>query len=69
MIVITIIGYGLLAIYEFVPLYKQKFWHDFWTNGILMIFSFTIAILISLNVPIPSPEKPIRELVISMFGK
>lgn len=69
MIVLAIIGYTFLVIYEFIPLYKQKLWHDFWVNAILGIFSFTIAILLCLGVEIPSPEKPIRELIISIFGK
>ncbi|HVJ48251.1 hypothetical protein [Desulfitobacterium sp.] len=69
MFILAIIGYTFLAIYEFIPLYKQKLWHDFWANAVLGISSFTIAILLCLNVEIPSPEKPIRELIISIFGK
>lgn len=69
MFVVAIIGYAFLVIYEFIPLYKQKLWHDFWVNVVLGIFSFTIAIALCLNVEIPSPEKPIRELIISIFGK
>jgi hypothetical protein len=69
MLILVIIGYALLGIYEFIPLYKQKLWQDFWLNAILGIFSFTIAILLCLNVEIPSPETPIRELIISIFGK
>lgn len=69
MIILVIVGYSFLVIYEFIPLYKQKYWNDFWTNAVLGIISFTIAILLCLNVEIPSPEKPIRELIIFMFGK
>lgn len=69
MLVLTIIGYTFLGIYEFIPLYKQKLWQDFWVNAALWIFSFIIAILLCLNVEIPSPEKPIREFIISIFGK
>jgi hypothetical protein len=69
MFVLAIIGYALLAIYEFIPLYKQKLWRDFWANTVIGIFSFTIAILLCLDVKIPSPVKPIRELIISIFGK
>ena len=69
MLVLVVIGYSFLAIYEFIPLYKQKLWQEFWINAVLGIFSFTIAILLCLNVEIPSPEKPIRELITSIFGK
>lgn len=68
-LILVIIGYLLLAIYEFIPLYRQKLWHDFWVNVILWTFSFTLIILLCLNVKIPSPETPIRELIISIFGK
>lgn len=69
MLILAIIGYTFLYAFELIPLYKQKLWQDFWADAALGIFSFTIAVLLCLNVKIPSPEKPIRELIISMFGK
>jgi len=69
MFILVIIGYTFLAIYELIPLYKQKLRNDFWVNTTLGIFSFMIAMLLCLNVEIPSPEKPIRELITSIFGK
>lgn len=69
MFVLAIIGYTIWVIYEFIPLYKQKRWHDVWVNAVLGISSFIIAILLCLDVEIPSPEKPIRELIVSIFGK
>lgn len=69
MTILVIAVYFLLVFFEFKPLYKQKLWHDFWVNVVLGTFSFTIAILLSVDVKIPSPERPIRELVTSIFGK
>jgi hypothetical protein len=69
MFVLAIIGYAFLAIYEFIPLYKQKLWNDFWVNTVLGIFSFTIIMLLCLDVKIPSPVKPIQDLITSIFGK
>lgn len=69
MFILVIVGYAFLAIYELIPLYKQKFWNDFYVNATLEIISFTIVMLLCLNVEIPSPEKPIRELITSVFGK
>jgi uncharacterized membrane protein len=69
MFALVIIGYALLGIYEFVPLYKQKLWHDFWVNTVIGIFSFAIALLLSFDVRIPSPIKPITEIITSIFGK
>lgn len=69
MFIVVIIAYTLLAIYEFIPLYKQKLWRDFGVNAALGIFSFAVALLLSFDVKIPSPEQPIRELITSIFGK
>lgn len=69
MFLLAIAGYAFLAIYEFVPLYKQKLWRDFWVNIVLGIFSFTIIMLLCLDVEIPSPVNPIRDLITSIFGK
>jgi hypothetical protein len=69
MFVLAIMAYTLLVFYEFIPLYKQKLWRDFWVNTVLGVFSFTIAILLCLEVKIPSPVKPIRDLITSIFGK
>ena len=69
MFILVIVGYIFLAIYEFIPLYKQKLWQDFWADAVLWAFSFTIGILLCLGVEIPSPVKPIRDFIISIFGK
>lgn len=69
MIALVVMGYSILGFFEFSPLLKQKLWRDFWMDAILGVLSFTIAILLCLDVKIPSPEKPIRELITSVFGK
>jgi len=69
MFVLVLLGYTLLAVYEFVPLYKQKLWNDFLVNTALGIISFTIALLLSLDVKIPSPEAPIRYVITTLFGR
>lgn len=69
MFILAIIGYAILAAYEFIPLFKQKLWRDFWVNSALGVISLTIVILLCFEVKIPSPEQPIRELITSLFGK
>jgi hypothetical protein len=69
MLIIVIIGYTFLVIYEFIPLFKQKLWHDFWVNATLGILSLTIAILLCMDVKIPSPAKPIQKFITAIFGK
>lgn len=67
--IIVIIVYLILSIYDLVPLYKQKLRSDFWLNTALTVISFVFILLLSFNIKIPSPEKPIREFITSIFGK
>lgn len=68
-VALAILGYCVLAVYDLRPLYKQKLWRDFWVSAVLGALSFTIAVLLCLNVKIPSPAQPIREFITSLFGK
>lgn len=68
-IIVVLIGYAILVIVDFVPLYKQEKWRDFWVNAVLGAFSLTIAILLCLNFKFPSPETPIRQVITVLFGK
>ncbi len=69
MFLLVIAAYALLIIYEFIPLYKQKLWHDFTVNAALGLFSFTTALLLSFSVKIPSPAVPIKDFIFSILGK
>lgn len=69
MVVVTLIVYALLAIYEFVPLYKEKRWREFYVNLVLSVISLVLAFLISINVKVPSPLKPIEPIIYSLIGK
>jgi hypothetical protein len=69
MIVIVVISYTILGVFEFVPLYKQKKWPDIIVNAVLFSFSFVVAVLLCFEVDIPSPSGSIRRVVISIFGK
>lgn len=69
MLAIVLLGYALLGVYEFVPLFKEKRRKEFYVNLGLGIISFAMAILISLKVDIPSPAKPVEIIIESIFGK
>jgi hypothetical protein len=69
MIVLIIIGYSLLALYEFIPLYHQKQWQVFWVNATFGFCSFSIAILLSFDIKVPSPSEPIKNIVLFVIGK
>lgn len=69
MLILVLFAYGLLIVFEFIPLYKRNEARDFKVNMILGILSLTIAILLSLDIKIPSPAKPIKDLIDLMLGK
>jgi len=69
MFALLLAAYALLGIYEFVPLYKQKQWKDFFVNMVLGILSLCIGLLLSLDVEITSPIHPIKNFVKSLYGK
>lgn len=69
MIILVVLAYMLVLFLDLVPLYKDKLWKDFWTNTALSSISFIVAVLLSLNVRIPSPAKPIKNIIMSVFGK
>ncbi|MCX7711197.1 MAG: hypothetical protein N2484_15270 [Clostridia bacterium] len=69
MIFLVLIVYAVLILYEFIPLYKQKQWPEFAANAVLGVLSLTVAILLSVEVKIPSPSKPISNVITSVFGK
>lgn len=63
MFFIPFLVYALLAVYEFVPLYKEKLWSDLILNAVLWVLSFTIAILLSFNVRLTGPQDFIKEII------
>lgn len=67
MFIITFFAYALLAVYEFIPLYKEKQWRDLCLNAVLWVLTFTIAMLLSFNVQIGSPQDLIKEFITSIF--
>lgn len=69
MFVVVILIYALLGIYEFVPLYREKRWREFYVNLGLGVISFILAFLISIDVKIPSPLKPIEPIIYYLTGK
>lgn len=68
-IVLVVFFYSVLVIFEYRPLYKQKGASDFNVNVILGILSFIIAILLALDIKIPSPARPLKDIIEMVLGK
>jgi putative effector of murein hydrolase len=69
MFILVILIYLSLAVYELLPLYKQKFQRDFWASAVMLLFSFIVTFLLCFNIKMPSPETPIKEFITSILGK
>lgn len=69
MFLLVLATYTFLGVYEFVPLYKQKLWKDFFVNMGIGIVSLCIALLLSFEIVVPSPTYPIRDFIRSIIGK
>jgi len=69
MIAIVVVFYAVLFIYDFMPLCHEKKRKEIAVYSVLGLLSFATAVLLSFDVRIPSPEKPIRELITGIFGK
>ncbi|SDH65441.1 hypothetical protein [Desulfosporosinus hippei] len=69
MVVLVIFSYALIIYLDLIPLYRKKLWRDFGVNMALTLLTFAIAFLISLDVAVPSPVYPIKNLIISILGK
>jgi hypothetical protein len=70
MIAIVAIFYTIVFLYDFLPLYQEKKKKkEIGVYAVLALLSLGVAVLLSFGVRIPSPEKPIREFITSIFGK
>jgi hypothetical protein len=71
MIIITL--YSMVYIYyiftDLIPLYRDKKIKLFWFNTSLFLISYIISILIVLNVALPTPAVPIKNIVTAILGQ
>ncbi len=65
MILLTIAAFMIIAILELVPLYKErgKEKRTYLVYLTLFLFSFGLAVLLSLGIRIPSPAKAIEVFI------
>jgi hypothetical protein len=60
--------YLFYIINDLIPVYKTERRNVFWVYLSLFVFSYVLFILIINEVKLPSPAKPLKEIVISIFG-
>lgn len=69
MFVLVIVGYLIIGTIEMVPLYKKNKTKELVVYSIFFAAAFIISLLLSLGVKIPSPAKPIENIVNAILGK
>lgn len=69
MFVLVILGYLIIGTIEMVPLYKKNKTKELVVYSIFFATAFIISLLLSLGVKIPSPAKPIENIVNAILGK
>lgn len=60
--------YALIILFDLVPIYKQKDKKVFWIYLSIITFTYLIHIMIILNIDVPSPAEPIKNVIINIFN-
>jgi hypothetical protein len=63
MFILVVLIYMLIGIFEIVPMFKSGQRRELMLYIPLLLVAFTLSILLSIGVKIPSPAKPIETLV------
>ncbi|MGI6123174.1 MAG: hypothetical protein ACOYIG_03150 [Acetivibrionales bacterium] len=58
----------IFIILDLVPLYQDEQWVSFFLSVSLFIVSLILAVLIGLNVDIPSPAEYIEKIITFIYG-
>lgn len=69
MFILVIIAYSIIGILEIIPLIKKNQRKELILYTALFTIAFIMSLLLSLDVKIPSPAKPIEKMVKAVMGK
>lgn len=69
MFILIIIAYAIVIFFETAVLLKQKNNKKIILYISMITFSMIISVLLSLNVQLPSPSTPIKNIIVAIFGK
>ena len=68
MLTVTTFVFIMYFITDIVPVYKNKQWKLFWAYSVMMAFAYVLLFLISIGIDIDSPLKPVKRLIIAIWG-
>ncbi|WP_160678300.1 hypothetical protein [Clostridium sp. C8-1-8] len=63
MIILVVLFYITIVFFDQISLLKQGLKKDFYVSSALCVLSFTVAVLITFKVDLPSPAKPLEHLI------
>lgn len=58
----------LFIIIDLIPQYQNEEWTSFFLSGSLLVLALITAVLMDLEVKIPTTTEPIKKIVIFIFG-
>lgn len=61
--------YVFFVLMDVIPIIRNKNWKVLVIYAVLMMTAYTFTVLTEFGVKIPSPSNPIKQVVISVFGK
>ena len=67
-IISYLILYILFIKFEIIPLYKKKKMGEFYFYSFILFLTFGIHALTQFGIKVPSPSKPIEEVVRLLFN-
>lgn len=62
---IAVVCYTLV---DLVEIYRDKQWAIFCFYSLAMVFVLVISLCISMNIKLPSPAIPVKNLINAVFG-
>lgn len=68
LLVMLVFQCALHIIIDLIPIFRNRQWKVFWAYSVMMSFAVLLAILISLDIKLPSPAIPLKNAVTSIFG-
>jgi hypothetical protein len=64
---LIIMIFGLLALYDFSSLIKNKKWYEVEVLSFFYVLVFTLALLMVNGVKLPSPAKAAQHLIVDVL--
>ena len=62
-IALLVAAFAVIGLFEVTKILRKRLWRELLVFGFLLIFGFTLSVLLALDVPVPSPARGIKVLI------